>query len=536
MRDTLSDLIEEQVRRQPAAPAVIYGDETVSYAGLLERSRRVARGFADLGIGEGDRVAMWLPNSVAYVIAVLALARLGAIASAVNTRFRAAEVGDIVTRSGARAMVLWPGFLGIDFLGILDEVPAEALSGLETLVLYDEGDASDTVPAGVAHCRRVRWHDLEAADAYPGDRADPALGCNTFTTSGTTSRPKFVLHTQFSIARHARVVAERFGLSDSTGGLLQALPFCGVFGFCQLAAGLAAGRPLIVMSAFDADEAGALIDRHGIEVLFVTDGMIDEWLRRRDGTPVFPSVKQCFYGLFDPALADIAVRAGERGLSLVGLYGMSEVQALFSQQRMDAPFDQRIAGGGVPIAEGYAVRIRDPESGALLPVGEQGEVELKGPSLMKEYFRNPEATAAAFTEDGFLRSGDLGYLAEDGAFVFVSRMGDVLRLGGFLVAPAEIEAHLGEHESVDGAQVVGVSTEQGVRAVGFVTLEGDGAFDEDVLRQHCLDGLARFKAPARIYALEAFPTTKSANGTKIQRAKLRQMAEELLCGPDDATP
>lgn len=536
MRDTLSDLIEEQAARRPDAPAVIYGDERVGYAALLERSRRVAGGFAALGIAEGDRVALWLPNTVAYIVAALALARLGAITTAVNTRFRAGEVADIVARSGARAMVLWPGFRGIDFLGILDDVPPAALAGLESLVLYDEGDAGNVVPAGVAHCRRIRWAELEAATPFDGDRADPASGCNTFTTSGTTSRPKFVLHTQFSIARHARVVAERFGLSEADGGLLQALPFCGVFGFCQLTAGLAAGRPLIVMNAFDPAEAAALIDRHGVEVLFVTDGMVASWLACRADTPVFPTVKRCYYGLFDPALADIAERAADRGLTLIGLYGMSEVQALFSMQRPDAPFAQRIAGGGRPVSPDYDVRVRDPETGALLPAGEQGEIELRGPSLMKEYFANPEATADAFTDDGYLRSGDLGYLAEDGAFVFVSRMGDVLRLGGFLVAPAEIESHLGAHPAVDGCQVVGATTAEGLRAIAFVTLNPGQPFDEAALRAHCLDGLARFKAPARIVAIDTFPTTKSANGTKIQRARLREMAENLLCEETASRP
>ena len=175
--------------------------------------------------------------------------------------------------------------------------------------------------------------------------------------------------------------------------------------------------------------------------------------------------------------------------------------------------------------------MRDPESGELLGPGQAGELELKGPSLMKEYYLNPEATAAEFTDDGFLRSGDLGELTEDGRFLYLQRMGDVLRLGGFLTSPAEIEAHIIGHDSVGDCQVVGVTTAEGaVRAVAFVIMNDGAAFDEDVLRQHCLDTLARFKAPVRLFALDEFPTTQSANGTKIQRAELRRMAEVRVVG------
>ena len=167
-------------------------------------------------------------------------------------------------------------------------------------------------------------------------------------------------------------------------------------------------------------------------------------------------------------------------------------------------------------------------SGALLAPGQAGELELKGPSLMLEYYRNPKATADAFTEDGFLRTGDLAEMTEDGRFVFLQRMGDVLRLGGFLVSPAEIEAHIQTHPGVEGCQVVGVRTGQGDKPVGFVIPAVGAAFDEDALRRYCLDRLARFKAPVRIFPLDEFPTTKSPNGFKIQRAALRDIAAEHL--------
>jgi acyl-CoA synthetase (AMP-forming)/AMP-acid ligase II len=143
-------------------------------------------------------------------------------------------------------------------------------------------------------------------------------------------------------------------------------------------------------------------------------------------------------------------------------------------------------------------------------------------------YGDAEATEKAMTADGWVRSGDLGHLLGDGSFVFETRMGDVLRLGGYLVAPSEIEAHIQCYPGIDGCQAVGAVGEDGPVVVAFVTLRPGVAFDEAALRQYCAKDLARFKTPARCVALEAFPTTPGANGAKVQRAKLREMAQRLL--------
>ena len=470
---------------------------------------------------------MWLPNTPAYLALYFGICRIGAIALAVNTRFRSAEVADIVGRSGATVMVMWPGFRQIDFLGILGECDSESLSQLRTLVIYDEGQDHGGLPAAVAHCNVVPYAKVIDRPTLAESAAEEGLGCNIFTTSGTTKAPKFVLHSQRSIAGHARTVAREFGYADSTGGLLLNLPFCGVFGFCQAMASLASGRPGILSSAFDAQEAVTQIDDHGVEFLVGTDDMLEALLDATDREIALPSVKWAATARFATDFERFYAKAEGRGLKLVGLYGMSEVQALFAKQPLDVAADERTYGGGVMAAMEARARARNPDTGEILPHGEHGELELFGPSLMSEYFLNPEATAEAFTQDGFVRSGDLGYTTADGRFVYLQRMGDVLRLGGFLVSPAEIENHLLSHGDVADAQVVGIDTDRGARPVGFVIPRPGAAFDEQALREHCLAGLARFKAPDRIFPIDEFPTTKSANGTKIQRARLRQLAGEL---------
>jgi fatty-acyl-CoA synthase len=190
--------------------------------------------------------------------------------------------------------------------------------------------------------------------------------------------------------------------------------------------------------------------------------------------------------------------------------------------------EARATPGGVLISPAAKIRARDPDSGALLGPGEAGELEISGPSRMLEYYGDAAATRAAFTEDGFLRTGDLGKVEADGGFEFMARMGDVLRLGGFLVSPAEIEAQIQAHPMVESVQVVAAGSASGNRAVAFVTVDKAIAFDEAAIQAHCARQLAKFKVPARVVAVDEFPVTESANGIKIQRAKLREMAEALL--------
>ena len=213
---------------------------------------------------------------------------------------------------------------------------------------------------------------------------------------------------------------------------------------------------------------------------------------------------------------------------MVGLYGASEILAYFASQNPDDTVRCRARMGGFPVSATAEVRVRDPEDGRLLGVDEIGELEFKGPSLMHQYFNDKDATIAAFTEDGFFQSGDLGSLRPDGSFEFLSRMGDVLRLGGFLVNPQEIETYIQTYSGVDGCQVVGIEGPRGTRPVGFVTMQmqNDARAVESDLIDHCKAGLAKYKVPFRIFLVQEFPTTTGPNGTKIQRARLREMAIE----------
>ncbi|MBS0336879.1 MAG: AMP-binding protein [Proteobacteria bacterium] len=521
---TLPDLLE--ARAPLDSPALIERDRPVAYRQLLDESRRVAAGLAALGVTRGDRVALWLPNVPAWLATFFACAQLGAIAAAVNTRFRSHELADIVGRSGCKVLVYWPGFKRADFAGVLAGCDARALARLEHVVVY--GEEGEALPATAIGKPALAYASLAASAPLATSAAGPDSGCAIFTTSGTTKAPKFVLHDQKTLIAHAFDVVTGFGL-HAKSVLYLAPPLCGVFGACNALAAIAAGRPLVMTPSWDAAEALRQVDAHGVTHLNATDDAIAQLLAATPRTPVLPTVAFIGYAAFNPALDTIVARADERGLKLVGLYGISEIQALFARQDEHAPPEVRMLAGGRPVNADSRVRARDPETGRILPAGESGELEFLAPnSRMVEYFGNPEATASALTADGWYRSGDLGYTQADGRFVYLTRMGDSLRLGGFLVSPLEIEGVVQECEGIDACQVVGVTVAGMLKPVGFVTLKPGCALDEAAAIRQVSAKLAKYKVPVRLFAIDAFPVTEGTNATKIQKHKLRDLAQEKL--------
>ena len=525
--DFLAALAAQPARTGENAIALIDRDRAVGYAALDAEARRVARGLRDIGIGPGMRVAIWLPNVPAWLAVLFACARLGAIAVSINTRFKSHEVQDIVGRSGCCALVYWPGFRGIDFTSILAECHEGAMRDLRTLIAYGEDDAisaGDEVPGRT----RIPYSVLRDAAPLQENHARADSGCVIFTTSGTTKAPKFVLHDQKTVIRHAIDVARGFGYAAADARILLSAPLCGVFGFCNAMAALGAMRPLVMYPGFDAKQSAEGIRRHRVTHTNCTDDMIAQMLAAVAEEQPFPSAHFFGYAAFSPAQADLPARADARGLRLVGLYGSSELQALLARQDDNAPLAERTPAGGRPVSADTRIRARDPESNAVLAHGAPGELEFLAPSVMAGYFNDEDATAAAFTGDGWFRSGDLGYTTQNGGFVYLARLGDAIRLSGFLVSPAEIEEVLQEHAGIVAAQVVGATTREGLKPVAFVTLERGTALDEAALIAHCREKIAGFKVPARIVALDAFPVTPSANATKIQKSKLRKMAQALF--------
>ena len=276
----------------------------------------LAGGLAELGIERGDRIAIWLPNCEQWVELALAARRLGALVVAVNTRFRAHEVQDLLERSQAKVLAYWPGFHGIDFDAILEGVDT-------TATLLDARDLPD--------------------GPEPEDASDPQLAWMVFTSSGTTGLPKLVTHTQGGIEAHGRAVADAFGYREEDAVILCMLPLCGVFGFCTLAGALAAERPYVLLDVFDAERAAELIERHRVTHTNGSDEMLRRLLEHPTGT-----LREAGFAAFNLEPRPLIDAGDARGLTLYQCYGASEVQALMAHAPAHAPPEERARAGGPP--------------------------------------------------------------------------------------------------------------------------------------------------------------------------------------------
>ena len=500
-------------------------DGDLSYAELDQEVWRVASGLRALGVGPGDRVGLWLPNLRAYLCLFGACARLGAIGVGMNTRYRRTEIEDVLRRSRPKILAFVPRLGRADHLEILNDIDPVLLAGLSGAVQVG-GE-----PVLAEGLRVTQYAELAAAEPMVDDLGGPDSGCVVFMTSGTTNLPKLVLHNQQQVVRHAGDVARVLQLSSPGTMVLQSLPFCGVFGFIYLLATLRAGAPTVIPVMFEASETAGLMLRHAVTHVAGGDDMFNRLLAEGDrltggAEEPYPALRFCPYASFNSALAEFYVTAYQRGFPLLGPFGMSEVFSFFSLRRKDEPAEIRTVGGGLPVCSDAKVRVRDPDSGAVLGDDREGELEIWTPNMFAGYYGNAEATAKAMTEDGYFKTGDLGTTQADGAFTYLGRMGDVLRLGGFLVNPLEIETHLCAHHTVADAQTVAIATDRGNRPVAFVIPEAGAVIDEAALIDHCRQSLAGFKVPVRVIPIDVFPSTPSPNGTKIQKAELRRMAEQ----------
>jgi acyl-CoA synthetase (AMP-forming)/AMP-acid ligase II len=483
--------------------AVVAPGLRISRAELRDASLRLAARLHVLGFTRGDRLAVWLPDGAGWLQCLFAAARLGLLVVPISTRFTTAEARRVVGVAQPRGLVVPESFLKFDYAAASRELAAE-MPGLQVLVAPAHGL-------------------LEGAEGEPPASGEPADLLCTFSTSGTTGMPKLAPHDQASILRHARNVAAFFDMNQGDASL-GALPLCGVLGFMQCLATLAAVGRWVSVPVYDPVACARAIDAEQVTHFFGSDQMFDAVLSVPEAS--LTSWRIGGYAEFVGWGAEVAAKADARGIRLVGLYGSSEGFSLMAGRDWRAPLGQRARNGGTPIAPGIAFRICDPETGAELPKGQPGELQLRGYNLLPHYLNNVAATEAAFTTDGWFRSGDL-CLDEGGSFLYLARLKDSLRLRGYLVDPGEIEAHLAAHPAVGQAQVVGLSEPgRGDVAVAFAILRAPA--EEGALLAHCREGLAAYKQPCRVLAVTEFPANNGPNGVKILKNKLREMAEAAL--------
>lgn len=547
--ETLSALLDTLVSENPEA-AITYdvvGDDVIvsSRADLRNRAEALCAELDAVGVRPGQCIAVMLPNWSDALVWQFAAATVGAHVIGVNTRYNTGEVAHILTAACPAVVAVPAAFHGLDLFGRLAEaaasvpdvatpVVAVVHGPIETSAItkeFDLGGGSWIAGSGVTGGIRVPdtpdRATLTAAgvDDDPDDRLAVA-----FTTSGSTGVPKLAAHRHSAIVRHGHADAAIMQVGEGDVGLC-VLPVSGVFGFSTAMAMIAGGGALLMETVFD---PSAVLRRmrqvkvtHAVGADDLFGRLYDEW---HDGERTDLSTLR-WIGIADflGRSHEIARWArDEFGTHTSGVFGSSEVFALTMLWNADDPESVRWNGGGRAVEPAIELRVADPLDDTRVADGEQGELQFRGPNVVDAYLGNPEAAVRAFTKDGWFRSGDLAVALGDGGYRYVCRMGDVLRLRGFLVDPAEIEGRLAQHPGVGVVKVVGITGDGGyTQAVGFVVPTDDAPADTDAenLKAWCKSELAAFKVPTAIHVIDRMPTTVGGNGSKIRAVELREWAQ-----------
>jgi HIP---CoA ligase len=474
--ETIPEMVLSAADRFGDAEAVVDGPLRLNYTEVVERIRCAAGAFAELGIQKGERVAIWAPNSAEWMIAAFGLLTAGGVLVPVNTRFKAEEAADIIGRSGAKAVLVQKGFLGLDYT---------APGGVPVVDLK-----SDFLSSGSPFARDVTGDDVS----------------DIIYTSGTTGRPKGVM---MNHRQSLRLYAEWCELADLREGdrYLMVNPYFHTFGYkAGLISSFIRGATMVPVSVFDVDRVVELIAAERITMLPGPPTLYHSLLAVDDKSKL-ATLRAGVTGA-----ADIPVELVRRVheelpfQTLATGYGLTEAGTVTLSRPGDS-FEDIATTAGVP-CDGIEVRIAD-----------DGEVLVRGYSVMQGYLDDPVATAEAIDDDGWLHTGDLGNFNDDGRLLIVGRKKDMFIVGGFNAYPAEIEGFLLEHPAVAQAAVIGVPDDRlGQVGKAFVVLKGgpNGEVTANELIAWSRDRMAGFKVPRYVEFLDELPLNATGKVMKDQ--------------------
>lgn len=521
---TTADALARAAAIAPDVEAVVATDGRLTYAALDGEVAALRAALAAAGIGRGDHVGLCLGNGVRWVSLFLALGSLGAVTVPVNTRFRAEEMAYALRQSRVTTLFLADRFLKTDFVatlrGIVPELdaalPGPALPDLRRVVVLG-GD----VPRAAT--------SFEAFRACAAAPCSPACGPDDLLliqyTSGTTSFPKGVMLTHANMLVNAYHSGVRIGFRVADR-YHSARPFFHVSGSTlSVLSALQHMVTLVTMDRFEPEAALRLMEEERCTQFSGNDTMALMLLNH----PSRPARQLQLRGAWAAASPAILRRImddlGAR--ECVSGYGLSEASPNVAQSCWWEPEEVRVSGRMRP-QPGVEVRIHG-EDGADCPPGRAGEILVRGWNVMRGYFDRPQETADALDVEGWLRTGDLGRLGEDGRLEFLGRSKDIVRVGGENVSPAEVEDILHRHPAIRQAAVVGVPDPRLMEVVAaFVVLNEGAACDPAAMIGWCRGQMASFKVPRHVWIVEGFEEIGMTASSKVQKKPLATHACRLL--------
>jgi len=496
---------------------------TTSFAGFKARVDSLAQALIAHGLEHGDRAAIWAPNSPEWMVAAAAIESIGAIMVPINTRFKGGEALYALGKTRAKMLFTVAGFLGNDYAGMLaragggvgDEGPVRELPSLTHIVALDEPGLAD-------------FQATQADAAVLAARVaavTPQTIADILFTSGTTGQPKGAMH------NHGQALwmpAIWNASNDLRAGDRMAIvnPFFHSFGYRSgWISALEAGITVYPLASFDAQALLELIARERISVLMGPPTVFLSLIEH----PRFGEYDLSSLRVGHTGASNVPVDLIRAGTEVFGFdlfltsFGQTECTALATVNYPDADFETIAKTVGKPLP-GVELRIAGPD-GAPVPQGESGELLIRGPNVMQGYFEDPEQTAATIDADGWLHSGDVGCIGEDGNLRILDRLKDVVIVGGFNAYPAEIENILRKHPAIGDVCIIAWPDERmGEVCAACVILKADATLTLAELTGWSREQMANYKVPRKLFIVDDFPRTPLG---KIQKFLLREQVKAI---------
>lgn len=538
---TLGDLLDKVAEVYPDNDCVVYNDRPFrkTYKEFKEECNTIAKGLMALGVEKGAHVAIWATNYPEWITLMYATAKIGATLVTVNTNYKVFEAEYLLKQSDTDTLVMMEGLKDTCYTEIINELCPE-LKNSEPGKLHSENlpylkrviyiDAPENTPAGMLHWSELRKLATQVTDEELRAR-QASVDChdvvNMQYTSGTTGFPKGVMLTHYNILNNGKCIGDNqiFTYRDR---VCLPVPFFHCFG-CVLGimACITHGATIVPVERYNPVRVMTTIQEERCTATYGVPTMYIAMLEHPDFSKYdFSSLRT---GIMSGSPCPVKVM--EQVINLMNMteitipYGLTEVSPVCTMTNVSDSIEKRVAtvGRKMPFVE---VKVVDPETYEELPPHTPGEVVVRGYSVMKGYYKMPEATAQAIDKDGWLHSGDLAVIDEDGYFHITGRIKDMIIRGGENIYPKELEEFLYTHPQVKDVQVIGVPDKNyGEEVCACVILkEGEKVTGEE-LKEYIREHLSRHKMPRYIWFMDAFPMTASG---KIQKYKMREMAVDAL--------
>ncbi|MFC4272776.1 AMP-binding protein [Sneathiella chungangensis] len=531
----IGNLVDDLARQMGGKTGLSFNGRKYTFAEMADHVDSAARALMSLGIQQGDHVAVWLNNSPDWLFLQYAISKIGAIIVPLNTRFRSHDIDYVLRQSDSKLLITHDVSGPIDYLALLKEAVKIPDNGTDITDPDFPSLKKIVILSDTKHSGTILWRDAKEAGKSineselkeRSEHVDPDDVTIILYTSGSTGFPKGVMHSH-NIIRAMEERAYRLNIT-SKDVIINYMPLFHAFGLSEGSLmSMLTGSMQVLTENFIPDEALDLIEREKVTIMHGFDIQIKMLIDAQQKKPRRTDSLRFGWLPAGPSnVTPVARKAKDvfpTWKSLTG-FGMTEIWTGACISALDDTEEQRFEASATP-AMTSEVRVADPQTNEPLPAGVEGEIQIRGLTVTRGYYNKPKETKETFTEDGWLKSGDLGYFREDGHLRFVGRLKDMLKVGGENVDPMEVEGYILGLDGIQQISVVGVYDPRlGEVPIAYIQKKDNSSITKENIIEFCRNKLASYKIPKHIVFVDEYPMTASG---KIRKVDLRQDAATRL--------